>query len=919
MATQKARTTGSGDGKTRRRRRTTASGAPVAAAAASLADFDFEGYSQQFKQRSDDRAANDASAYGVRVEPIAVDPGQTYWKVIGIHHLLPDENCDRHNAFVEVLDEAGRRIKDGALRVGWTWEGKTEGPADPKPLDKPDDEPATNVPIEKAMTVTLWVQDSHPSERVAGIHTRHDDEIGPAGNRNSRYHHSFYIVFQRTQWAGGETGHHEEGNGEPAGGSGKAPTPEPFRFLCWPTNHVRVLQPFGVNPEFYRDFNLPGHEGVDIEAAENEPIYCVAPGQVKMVNTPKAYQTNNHPYGVHVRVAHRDGYETIYAHCKELYVREGDRVDTGQILGLADHTGNVFGAVPDHLHLSLKRAGESTPGYPERIIDPMPFLRPLLAPFEGGSGEPLLTTPTRIAEKLGLNCNAPIDGHGAISPRISTPNLIRATGVGWVRLNFIVRAFSGPDDPQWIATYRQIIDSLRAQGLKIYGLIGAEAVTEDPGNQFRQQPPSDAVDNAWIHTYTQNFRKIVQRFGQDMAIVESFNEPNDWHRVPGDPIEWQQAWVDPGWFAIMLQRVYEAVRDLDVTLVSGPLLSTADGNDAAAYLPRVYEAGQIRFGWGGAGMPVPFAGVGFHPYVLRDSFAPQDEIPARYRQYLAEVRAVIGRYDDPGKPLFLSEIGWQNPDDRQAACMAVGLTCALDDPAVALCFWYGMQDDEQESYGLYRRDGLTPDHRKPAYPLFVALANDVRRVPAARLKPRPSAARFVAELDPIVDDTPLQPLTPFTKIWRLENTGATTWGNDYQFVCTGGQTMGAPHQIAVPLCQPGQSVDIAVTFTTPPAPGSYSSNWSLCDAQGRLFGQPVWTRILVTPPVAALGAPTAPLLPTPAIMAGMSPLVAAALGIIYQTYWLRVAAAAAAPNPDQAMQAAADDALVRIQALMKST
>lgn len=918
MATKKSRTTGSDEGKPRRRRHAAASSAPVAAAVG-LAGFDFEAYSRQFMQRGSDSAANDAAAYGVRVEPIDVSAGQAFWKVIGIHHLLPDENRDRHNAYVEVLDEAGSRVKKEGLRVGWTWEGKSDGPADPKPLDKPDDEPATDVPIEEGMTVTLWLQDGAPSERVAGIHTRHEDEVGPDGGRNSRFHHSYYIVFQRTRRADGGTGHTEEGDG-----NGEPPPPSPFRFLCWPTNHVRVIQPFGVNPDFYRDFNLPGHEGVDIEAAENEPIFCVAPGQVKMVNTLEAYQANNHPYGVHVRVAHADGYETIYAHFKELHVREGDLVGTGHVLGLADHTGNVFGTPPDHLHLTLKYAGESTPGYPDRVIDPMPFLRPLMQPFEGGAGESLEAAPTRVAEKLGLNCNAPVDGHGAISPRITTPNLIGETGVGWVRLNFIVRAFAGTDDPQWIATYRQIIDKLRAQGLKIYGLIGAEAVNEDPGNQFRQAPPPEPTDNAWIRTYAQNFRKIVQRFGQDLAVVESFNEPNDWHRVPGDPVEWQQAWVDPGWFAIILQRVYEAVRDLDVTLVSGPLLSTADGNDAAAYLPRVYEAGIARFGWGGPEMPVPFAGVGFHPYVLRDSFNPQEEIPARYRQYMAAVREVISRYDDPGKPLFLSEIGWQNPDDRQAECMAVGLTCALDDPAVALCLWYGMQDDEAESYGLYRRDGLTPGHRKPIYQRFAALAADARMVPAARLKPRPSAARFVAELDAVVDDTPLPPLTPFTKIWRLENTGATTWGDGYQFVFTGGQTLGAAHRIAIPLCRPGQTADIAVTFTTPPDPGVYSSSWSLCDAQGRLFGQPVWTRIQVPAPVAAplpaaaLGMPAAaaPVLPAADLMAGMSPLVAAALGIIYQTYCLRVWAAAAAPNPEQAMQAAADDALARIQALM---
>ena len=243
-----------------------------------------------------------------------------------------------------------------------------------------------------------------------------------------------------------------------------------------------------------------------------------------------------------------------------------------------------------------------------------------------------------------------------------------------------------------------------AAGLKVYGLIGAEAVNADPGNQFRN-PPVEPVDNQWIRTYAQNFRKIVRLFGKDIAVVESFNEPNDWHRVPGDPTEWQQAWVDPGWFAIMLQAVYEAARDLDVTLVSGPLLSTADGNSGANYLPLVYEAGRSRFGWGqGAILYLSPAWASTHMSCVTP--LTRKPISTEYGDISPSSDAIV-RNDEPGKPIFLSEIGWQNAEDRQAACMAAGLASPWDDPSVALCIWYGMQDDDAEPYGLYREDGLT--------------------------------------------------------------------------------------------------------------------------------------------------------------------------------------------------------------------
>lgn len=79
-------------------------------------------------------------------------------------------------------------------------------------------------------------------------------------------------------------------------------------------------------------------------------------------------------YGIHVRIKHRDGFSTIYAHLMMPAVAEGDVVTAGQVIGLADNTGNSSG---DHLHLTLKRDGATASGqtkYPNDIIDPTPYL-----------------------------------------------------------------------------------------------------------------------------------------------------------------------------------------------------------------------------------------------------------------------------------------------------------------------------------------------------------------------------------------------------------------------------------------------------------------------------------------------------------------------------------------------------------------
>jgi hypothetical protein len=144
-----------------------------------------------------------------------------------------------------------------------------------------------------------------------------------------------------------------------------------FRFEVWPTEFRKINQYFGANPQNYAQFGLPGHEGIDILAPTGTKIFCVAPGRVSRVER----NPNLDPYGIHVRVEHRDGYKTIYAHMQQALVENGQEVGAGHVLGLADDTGNSFGS---HLHITLKKDGANAPGYRNNIIDPTPFLLPLM-------------------------------------------------------------------------------------------------------------------------------------------------------------------------------------------------------------------------------------------------------------------------------------------------------------------------------------------------------------------------------------------------------------------------------------------------------------------------------------------------------------------------------------------------------------
>ncbi|MFQ5420397.1 MAG: peptidoglycan DD-metalloendopeptidase family protein, partial [Anaerolineae bacterium] len=144
-----------------------------------------------------------------------------------------------------------------------------------------------------------------------------------------------------------------------------------FKFEAWPTEYRSINQYFGANPQNYQQFGLPGHEGLDIMAPTGSKIYAVAPGKISRVYP----HATGHNYGIHVRIDHVDGYQTIYAHLQRALVRVGQSVAAGEQIGLADDTGNSFGS---HLHLTLKKKGAQQGNWPYNIIDPTPFILTLM-------------------------------------------------------------------------------------------------------------------------------------------------------------------------------------------------------------------------------------------------------------------------------------------------------------------------------------------------------------------------------------------------------------------------------------------------------------------------------------------------------------------------------------------------------------
>lgn len=115
--------------------------------------------------------------------------------------------------------------------------------------------------------------------------------------------------------------------------------------------------------------------------------------------------------------------------------------------------------------------------------------------------------------------------------------------------------------------------------------------------------------------------------------------------------------------------------------------------------------------------------------------------------------------------------------------------------------------------------------------------------------PPPSASGDLAEYwadITVPDGTQFDPGEQFTKVWRLRNSGATTWTPDYSLAFFGGAQMSAPAAVSIgATVAPGGTIDISVDMVAPLSPGIYRGFWKMRNAAGEFFNYAVFVEIQV--------------------------------------------------------------------------
>jgi murein DD-endopeptidase MepM/ murein hydrolase activator NlpD len=121
--------------------------------------------------------------------------------------------------------------------------------------------------------------------------------------------------------------------------------------IAWPAEGP-VVSTFGHRPSGW-------HGGIDIKAPLGTPVQAAAPGVVVTAGVETRY-------GLVVKIEHKAGFMTVYAHNDVNLVEVGDRVDAGDLIALVGNTGR---ATTYHVHFEVRRDGLA---YNPLYLLPMP-------------------------------------------------------------------------------------------------------------------------------------------------------------------------------------------------------------------------------------------------------------------------------------------------------------------------------------------------------------------------------------------------------------------------------------------------------------------------------------------------------------------------------------------------------------------
>lgn len=127
--------------------------------------------------------------------------------------------------------------------------------------------------------------------------------------------------------------------------------------VSWPTRGGHFTSFYGPRYNPINGVKREFHYGVDIANVTGTPIYAAGDGRVLVANF------SSGGYGKRIKLVHRYGYSSVYAHLNSIAVSSGQYVKRGQLIGRMGSTGRSTGP---HLHIEILLNGKH--------LNPLPFI-----------------------------------------------------------------------------------------------------------------------------------------------------------------------------------------------------------------------------------------------------------------------------------------------------------------------------------------------------------------------------------------------------------------------------------------------------------------------------------------------------------------------------------------------------------------
>jgi murein DD-endopeptidase MepM/ murein hydrolase activator NlpD len=106
-----------------------------------------------------------------------------------------------------------------------------------------------------------------------------------------------------------------------------------------------IHPPYGFGVRIDPVYKIPAfHTGMDFSSDIGTKVYATGDGEV--INS----DYNNNGYGLNIKLDHGFSYKTLYAHLSKIFVKTGQKVKRGEVIGLVGSTGKSVGP---HLHYEV--------------------------------------------------------------------------------------------------------------------------------------------------------------------------------------------------------------------------------------------------------------------------------------------------------------------------------------------------------------------------------------------------------------------------------------------------------------------------------------------------------------------------------------------------------------------------------------